>query len=729
MDELSRMRRTSAGRSTDLLFFLLLIVASLFCTAHAGEGDVVCKSMDIRNSVEHFAKLENCTVIEGYLQIVLIDHAKTSDYAGLSFPKLREITEYFAMFRVKNLQTLRHIFPNLAVIRGDSLFYNYALIVFEMFELQEIGLPSLQAVMRGWVRIEKNINLCYLSTVDWSLIQVQGMENNFIKGNKDQEECFNFCPEDDGKRHCRKVTATGVAELCWTNQHCQKVCPVSCPRSCNAAGRCCHEQCIGGCSGSTPSDCTACRHFLHRGVCVGQCPNGTFQFKNRHCITAEQCPDNYKLFNEKCTEECPGGYMPDRNDSTHCLPCAGTCPKVCPGRTIQSVEDAAEMKGCTEVLGTLTISVHGRGNVVKELEQNLGSIETISDALIVRRANSLVSLNFLRNLKHIEGRDGGLENDEYALYVLANNNLQELFDFSQHPNITIGSGKFFFHYNPKLCYSEIEELHNLTGIKEPLSNLDVSLSSNGDQVACNTHRLHLDFMPFDSVLFVSWSPPKGKGDVREIVGYILSYREAPERNVTELDGEDACGTSLWEVQYVRPDAVSTFVPNLKPWTQYAFMVRTYTIAGAQFSARSNIHYLLTPEATASSPSSMKVISNASSELVITWKPPEHPNGNLTHYKISWEPQYLSKQQFEERDFCREKLPNLVKTESSTEMETSEDEEANTTLVGAGCCACPIDPEELRRREEDARFQKDFENQLHNSIYTRRLVGWHGNKVW
>ncbi|XP_041463958.1 insulin-like peptide receptor [Lytechinus variegatus] len=358
-------------------------------------------------------------------------------------------------------------------------------------------------------------------------------------------------------------------------------------------------------------------------------------------------------------------------------------------------------------------------NVVKELEQNLGMIEVVSDALIVRRANSLVSLNFLRNLRRIEGRVGGLEMNEYSLYVLANNNLQQLFDFSQHPNISIGNGKFFFHYNPKLCYSEIEKLHNLTGIKAPLSNIDVSLSSNGDQVACNTHRLNLEFAFFQSVLSVRWSPPKGKGDVREIVGYILSYREAPQRNVTELDGEDACGTSLWEVQYIPPTETSTFVANLKPWTQYAFMVRTYTIAGAQFSARSNIQYLLTPESKASPPSSLNVISNSSSELVITWKPPEHPNGNLTHYIITWEPRYLFKQQFEDRDFCREKLPTLRKSESSTEMETSEDEDTNTTMVGAGCCTCPIDPEELRRREEDARFQKDFENQLHNNIYMKR----------
>ncbi|XP_071509334.1 insulin-like peptide receptor [Diadema antillarum] len=355
MDELG-MRRTSV---LSLLLFLGLVFSPACVTC---SSEVVCGSMDIRNNVANFRKLENCTVIEGNLQILLIDHAQPSEYEGLSFPKLREITDYLMMFRVKNLPTLRYIFPNLAVIRGDSLFYNYALIIFEMFEMQEIGLPSLTAVMRGWVRIEKNINLCYMSTVDWSLIQVQGMENNFIKENKAQDDCLNFCPEEDGKRICRQATPSGdVAELCWTAQHCQKVCPVSCPRSCLSSKQCCHEQCIGGCSGPLDSNCIACRHFLYEGRCLARCPIGTYEFKNRRCVTSEQCPQGWKLFKQRCMQECPGGYMPDRNNTRHCLPCNGTCPKVCRSKTIQSVEDAAGMKGCTIVNGTLTISIHGGG--------------------------------------------------------------------------------------------------------------------------------------------------------------------------------------------------------------------------------------------------------------------------------------------------------------------------------------------------------------------------------
>ncbi|XP_071481158.1 insulin-like peptide receptor isoform X2 [Diadema antillarum] len=679
--------------------------------------------MDIRNNVANFRKLENCTVIEGNLQILLIDHAQPSEYEGLSFPKLREITDYLMMFRVKNLPTLRYIFPNLAVIRGDSLFYNYALIIFEMFEMQEIGLPSLTAVMRGWVRIEKNINLCYMSTVDWSLIQVQGMENNFIKENKAQDDCLNFCPEEDGKRICRQATPSGdVAELCWTAQHCQKVCPVSCPRSCLSSKQCCHEQCIGGCSGPLDSNCIACRHFLYEGRCLARCPIGTYEFKNRRCVTSEQCPQGWKLFKQRCMQECPGGYMPDRNNTRHCLPCNGTCPKVCRSKTIQSVEDAAGMKGCTIVNGTLTISIHGGGNVVTELENNLGLIEVVTGALVIRRANSLVSLNFLKKLRRIEGQEDGLEMKKYSLYVLANNNLQQLFDWSLHRNITIANGTFFFHYNPKLCYSEIQGLHRIAGLKEPLSNTDVSLSSNGDQVACNTQRLTVIFpASFGKLLMVEWSQPNNSAqDTRDIVGYIVSYREAPFRNVTELDGEDACGTSAWDAQYVNPDHTATLINNLKPWTQYAFMVRTYTIAGAQFSARSNIVYHLTNEAVASPPSSLKVTSNSSSELVVTWKPPVNPNGNLTHYRIRWQPQYLPTEEFANRDFCREKLPTLKKSESTTDpVDVPEEEEPSNTGVGDGCCACPPDPEDLKREQEEARFQKAFENKLHNSIYVRR----------
>jgi hypothetical protein len=92
--------------------------------------------VDIRNSVEAFRRLSDCRVVEGFVQIVLIDHATESSFANLSFPHLREITHYLLLYRVNGLRSLRDMFPNLAVIRGETLFLNYALVVFEMIHLQ-----------------------------------------------------------------------------------------------------------------------------------------------------------------------------------------------------------------------------------------------------------------------------------------------------------------------------------------------------------------------------------------------------------------------------------------------------------------------------------------------------------------------------------------------------------------------------------------------------------------
>lgn len=96
----------------------------------------VCQSRDIRNSVDQFSQLEGCRVIEGFLQIVLIDKADSSEYDNLTFPELREVTGYVLLYRVNGLRSLGRLFPNLAVIRGNELFFDYALVAFEMLHLQ-----------------------------------------------------------------------------------------------------------------------------------------------------------------------------------------------------------------------------------------------------------------------------------------------------------------------------------------------------------------------------------------------------------------------------------------------------------------------------------------------------------------------------------------------------------------------------------------------------------------
>lgn len=59
----------------------------------------VCQSIDIRNSVDQFSRLDGCRVVEGFVQILLIDHADDSAYANLTFPDLVEITEYLVLYR------------------------------------------------------------------------------------------------------------------------------------------------------------------------------------------------------------------------------------------------------------------------------------------------------------------------------------------------------------------------------------------------------------------------------------------------------------------------------------------------------------------------------------------------------------------------------------------------------------------------------------------------------
>lgn len=63
-----------------------------------------------------------------------------------------------------------------------------------------------------------------------------------------------------------------------------------------------------------------------------------------------------------------------------------------------------------------------------------------------------------------------------------NQNLQTLFP----QNLTIERGKMFFHFNPKLCYSYIENLKPfIADLKDTkIAIEDVAINSNGDKIAC-----------------------------------------------------------------------------------------------------------------------------------------------------------------------------------------------------------------------------------------------------
>ncbi|XP_078473381.1 insulin-like growth factor 1 receptor [Lampetra planeri] len=782
-----------------------LLLLCLCCVATSSLASAkICLSTDVRNDIASMAQLENCTVIDGYLQILLIFNTKVEDFTGLSFPKLTMITEYLVLFRVNGLESLKHLFPNLTVIRGTRLFYNYALVIYEMLDMKEIGLPSLRNITRGAVRIEKNADLCYLNTVDWSLV-LDSEQNNYIAGNKPAKECGDVCPGDaDGNSRCEKTLKNGnFACRCWSSEHCQQVCDGKCGRrTCSSAGDCCHEECLGGCSApDDPLACVACRHYVHvDGTavrCVPDCPAGTYRFKGWRCVTAAFCRVlheacvkeaeeneeqpmmtmggggggavgagtmsaglglggggggglsdreciNWVLHDGECRPECPSGYTMENETSMSCKKCDGLCPKVCyvGTKVIDSVTAAQELHGCTIIEGNLVINIRGGNNIATELEANLGLIEEVTGSVKIKRSYALVSLSFFRNLHTIHGdsQDPG----NHSFYVLDNQNLQQLWDWDKH-NLTIRKGKMFFHFNPKLCLSEIYTMEEKTHTKGRQEDSDISLKTNGDQASCESTVLTFTQiqMTFDKIL-LRWQSYR-LPDYRDLLGFVVFYKEAPYQNVTEFDGQDACGSNSWTSVDVDPPPLKgnggggswgssspgILLRGLQPWTQYAIFVKAFVLTSSDEGrgnngAKSKIIYLRTNASTPSTPQDVFSVSNSSSQLLVKWRPPAFPNGNVTSYVVRWQQQAENTELYE-FDYC---LPGLkVPTRDHASGTIDEGVRPNGTDGadgrggGAGgdesTCARPKQEAELDREKEHAAFQKAFENFLHNWIFVPR----------
>ncbi|KAG8249016.1 hypothetical protein J6590_029364 [Homalodisca vitripennis] len=119
----------------------------------------ICSSVNVRNTEANLSQLLGCTVVEGYVQILLMEKTNESSFEPWSFPELREITQYLLFFRVKGLRRIGQLFPNLVRIGGAKLFIDYSLVVHEMYNLQEIGLSNLTEISRGSVIITKNPKL------------------------------------------------------------------------------------------------------------------------------------------------------------------------------------------------------------------------------------------------------------------------------------------------------------------------------------------------------------------------------------------------------------------------------------------------------------------------------------------------------------------------------------------------------------------------------------------
>lgn len=209
----------------------------------------ICPSTVVQNSIDAFQELKGCEIIEGYLYIILNTKINEPNLNQLSFPLLKEITCHLIFYRVKGFTSLRKLFPNLSVIRGEELFSNYALIIFEMDSLIELGLNSLSVIQRGSVIILKNPKLCFVNSINWTLITQLG-EHNFFAQNQNPELCG--------------MCATNCVN-CWSENEndCQII----------KGDDNCDKNCLEGCTGAGPENCKVCKRIVHENKCMEFCPD------------------------------------------------------------------------------------------------------------------------------------------------------------------------------------------------------------------------------------------------------------------------------------------------------------------------------------------------------------------------------------------------------------------------------------------------------------------------
>lgn len=248
-----------------------------------------------------------------------------------------------------------------------------------------------------------------------------------------------------------------------------------------------------------------------------------------------------------CEMHCSPGYFADIQclEKTELETCRKSCKKcekdkcdkVCGGTTVDSVQSAQSLKGCTKIEGTLEISIRSKGgtNIVRELENSLSSIEEITENLKIVRSYPLISLHFFKSLKRIRG----VTNDpnEKSLVVIDNQNLQDLFNNT----VVIDGGKIAFHYNPKLCLYKIEEFKKSLYPNITYDSVESMRNSNGDKIACNVTTLQAWAASItNQFVLLKWKKFE-IDDTRSLLGYVLYHTEAPYKNVTLYDGRDACG--------------------------------------------------------------------------------------------------------------------------------------------------------------------------------------------
>lgn len=355
-------------------------------------------------------------------------------------------------------------------------------------------------------------------------------------------------------------------------------------------------------------------------------------------MTKSTCIENQRIpYQGECRKECPPNftqYNPDRrgeksNDT--CYPCYTNCLKVCEGFEIESISSSDYFQGCQIVNGSLFLKLRsGMAETERILKRNLGDIEEIRGYLKVYRSPAIESLSFFEKLHTIHGETLGVE--KYALYIVSNSNLQTIWDYNKKRNtVKIVRGSLLFQDNGKLCLNNIYNWNNsLVRTPESLKDDVANIDSNGYDQSCTARIFNSSQVVIsDTEVDIIWDTFVAPLN-QVVVGYLVYFVEAPERNVT-LTGIDSCVTYGWKSEFVQnatADKSGLYqkfrLGNLTQNTQYAYYIKTQAVSMKNegnitniVQGQSDICYFRT-NISMPSPPIVKTVKKTNSSILVEW---------------------------------------------------------------------------------------------------------------
>lgn len=576
------------------------------------------------------------------------------------------------VFETNAIKNLRDIFPNLRVIGGQSLIQHFSLIIYRNQDLEILGLDKLAVIRNGGVRIQDNKVLCHPNTIDWKSMILGPINDVLVDDAADMavsetgKLCQKGCEDDSHSARCRYHEVQGVSlQSCWNDTTCDKICAYERdPKTgimgpgCDPDGNKCHDQCIGGCD--KPNDaafCSACKHFHHNGKCVPACADHLYRLMDRRCVTKNEClalnPYHknvsvpIKATDGLCSDRCPTGFEIDKKNPHKCKKCDGVCIITCNiDHVIDSFPKALALKHCNIIEGNLTIEMRGKQDtgMAAQLKEVFSNIQVITGYLSIQRSTPFLSLGMFKSLRRIEARS--LFQDQYALVVVENHNLRKLFE--SNTNFTIGRGTVQFHNNRMLCFNLVERLMEMLHVKH--NPIDQTPLSNGDKAICqdlvivvNVTQTTAYSMEFEWPGFNTTNM-----DHRKFLGYELYWKSVDYVDPTmSIDDDRSACVDSWSskfIQHIERDdmkiaeriAASVGATNgILPDTIYAYYVATQMVhhAGAK-NGISKIGFTRTAFAVPDPPI-LGQISSFTDGITIHWDVPRIPNGQITHYEVTW----------------------------------------------------------------------------------------------